>query len=456
MLPPLLLTLKDEPMRSAKRLAWILLGVLVSPVLWAQAEAVQFRLDNGLRVVVQPDDRAPVIVTQVWYQVGSADEPPGLTGISHVLEHMMFKGTPTVPAGEFSRVVSHVGGDDNAFTTDNYTVYYQNHVADRLALALEMEADRMQHAIIDPTAFASELQVVMEERRLRTDDNPQALAYERFQLMAYPSSSQRNPTVGWMDDLKQLTAADVKDWYQRWYAPNNAVLVVVGDVQPEQVKALAQKYFGGIAARDLPRRASSRELIAPGERRMTLTLPGQVPAVFIAYNWPSLSSGVGAQDAYALRLLAGVLDEGISARLERKVVRAGKAAAVRSGYDILSRGDTLFTITAVPAQEQSLAALEEAVLAPVLALREELVTQAEIDRVQANVIAQSVFVRDEVDDQAQLLGRLASNHLALDWADGYADQLKRITPEQLREVAKRYLTNDRLSVLHMHVKGAQQ
>jgi zinc protease len=348
-----------------------------------------------------------------------------------------------------------MGGDDNAFTTDNYTVYYQNHVADRLALALEMEADRMQHAIIDPKAFASELQVVMEERRLRTDDNPQALAYERFQLMAYPSSSQRNPTVGWMDDLQKLTAADVTDWYQRWYAPNNAILVVVGDVQPEQVKVLAQQYFGGISARDLPRRASSRELVTPGERRLTLTLPGQVPALFMGYNWPSLSSAIGAEDAYALRLLAGVLDEGVSARLERQVVRAGKAVMVRSGYDILSRGDTLFTITAVPSQGQSLADLETAILTPVRALREELVTQAEINRVQANVIAQSVFVRDEVDDQAQLLGRLASNDLPLKWADGYADHLKRITPEQLREVARRYLTDERLSVLHMHVKGAQ-
>jgi zinc protease len=442
-------------MRGVKRLVLTLCGVLISPALWAQAEAVQFRLDNGLRVVVQADHRAPVVVAQVWYQVGSADEPPGLTGISHVLEHMMFKGTPTVPAGEFSRVVSHMGGDDNAFTTDNYTVYYQNHVADRLALALEMEADRMQHAIIDPKAFASELQVVMEERRLRTDDNPQALAYERFQLMAYPSSSQRNPTVGWMDDLQKLTAADVTDWYQRWYAPNNAILVVVGDVQPEQVKVLAQQYFGGISARDLPRRASSRELVTPGERRLTLTLPGQVPALFMGYNWPSLSSAIGAEDAYALRLLAGVLDEGVSARLERQVVRAGKAVMVRSGYDILSRGDTLFTITAVPSQGQSLADLETAILTPVRALREELVTQAEINRVQANVIAQSVFVRDEVDDQAQLLGRLASNDLPLKWADGYADHLKRITPEQLREVARRYLTDERLSVLHMHVKGAQ-
>ena len=455
MLPPLLLTLKEEAMRFVPQVAGMLCALLLSPTLLAQADAVQFRLDNGLRVVVQPDDRAPVVVTQVWYQVGSADEPPGLTGISHVLEHMMFKGTPTVPAGEFSRVVAHMGGDDNAFTTDNYTVYYQNHVADRLPLALEMEADRMQHAIIDPAAFASEVKVVMEERRLRTDDNPQAQAYERFQLMAYPSSSQRNPTIGWMADLQQLTAADVQRWYSQWYAPNNAIVVVVGDVQPEQVKSLVQQYFGSINSRELPRRANSRELAVPGERRLSLTLSGQVPALYIGYNWPSLSSANGAQDAYALRLLAGVLDEGISARLERQVVRTGNAVAVRSGYDVLARGDTLFTITAVPAAGQTLAQLEAAVLAPVRALREELVTQAEIDRVQANVIAQSVFVRDEVDDQAQLLGRLASNGLALNWANGYADQLRRITPTQLREVARRYIRDDLLTVLQMHVTGAQ-
>ncbi len=456
MLPPLLLTLKDEAMSVAWRFAWMTLLAVLSPALMAQSEAVQFRLDNGLRVVVQPDSRAPVVVTQVWYQVGSADEPPGLTGISHVLEHMMFKGTPTVPAGEFSRVVAQMGGDANAVTTDNCTGDYQNEVADRLPMALEMEADRMQHAIIDPKAFASELQVVMEERRLRTDDNPQALAYERFQLLAFPSSSQRSPTVGGMSDLEQLSVDDAQRWYTTWYAPNNAILVVVGDVDPQQVKALAERYFGDIAARDVPRRSTGRELVAAGERRLKMTLPGQVPSLFIGFNWPSLSSAIGAQDAYALRLLAGVLDEGISARLERQVVRAGKAAAIRSGYDIMARGDTLFNITAIPAKGQTLDELEASLLAPVRALRDELVSPAEIDRVLANVVAQSVFVRDQVDDQAQLLGRLASNHLPLDWANGYADQLKRITPEQLRDVARRYIQDDRLSILQLRVTGAQR
>lgn len=434
--------------RGVTRLCWTLLALL--PALAAQAAPVRFQLENGLRVIVQQDRRAPVVITQVWYRVGSADEGPGRTGLSHLLEHMMFKGTPQVPVGEFSRLVSHVGGDDNAFTTDQYTVYYQEHLADRLDLALALEADRMRGLRLDPAEFASELQVVMEERRLRTDDNPQGLALERFQAMAHVVNPERSPTVGWMSDLQALTVDDARAWYDRWYAPNNATLVVVGAVTPAEVEVLARKHFAALAAQPLPRRGAIRELPEPGERELRLQLPGQVPSLYLAWNWPGLASA--AEDAYGLRLLAGILDEGLSARLERRLVRAGKAVAVRSGYDMLARGDTLFTITALPAGELSLEDLRAAVLAETEALAREPVASDEIARVIANIVASNVYNLDDISAQAQLLGQLDANGLPLDWAETLPARLAAVTPAQLQALAQRYLTRARMSSLLLTVK----
>lgn len=426
---------------------------LAASVAQAAPAPASFTLANGLRVIVQEDHRAPVVLTQVWYRVGSSDEPPGLTGISHVLEHMMFKGTPTVPTGEFSRVVAYAGGDDNAYTNDNFTVYFQQHLADRLPLALELEADRMRNLTLAGDEFTRELKVVMEERRLRTDDNPQALAMERFQTLALPSSPERNPTIGWMRDLERLTVDDVRAWYKQWYAPANATLIVVGDVTLTQVRSLADQYFAGLPTQAVPRRAAIRELEIPGERTLIMTLPGQVPSLYLSFNLPSLASARVPQDAYALQLLSGVLDGGISARLERDVVRNNQAAAIRAGYDLLARGDTLLTITAVPAAGQSLPDLREAILKSVYALRDELVSRDELKRVMANVRAQAVYARDDLDDQAQQLGQLDALGLPLNWDDGVPAKLQAITPTQLREVARRYLQPERLATLYLQLPG---
>jgi len=440
-------------MRQRGQLFSTVMLCLLANLAWAAPAPASFNLANGLRVIVQEDHRAPVVLTQVWYRVGSADEPPGLTGISHVLEHMMFKGTPTVPVGEFSRLVAYAGGDDNAYTNDNFTVYFQQHLADRLPLALELEADRMRNLTLDADEFARELKVVMEERRLRTDDNPQALAMERFQTLALPSSPERNPTIGWMRDLDRLTVEDVRAWYKQWYAPANATLIVVGDVTLDQVRSLAERYFAGLPTQAVPRRAAIRELDTPGERTLTMTLPGQVPSLYLGVNLPGLASAPSPQDAYALQLLAGVLDGGISARLERDVVRNNQAAAIGSSYNVLARGDTLLTITAVPAAGQSLTDLRAAILQSVYALRDELVSADELKRVIANVRAQVVYARDDLDDQAQQLGQLDALGLPLNWDDGVPAQLQAITPKQLREVARRYLQPERLATLYLQLPG---
>jgi len=442
------------PMGVAIRTVLILPLFIMASLASAAIAPVSFNLANGLRVIVQEDHRAPVVLTQVWYRVGSSDEPPGLTGLSHVLEHMMFKGTVKVPVGEFSRLVAYAGGDDNAYTNDNFTVYFQQHLADRLPLALELEADRMMGLTFDAEEFARELKVVMEERRLRTDDNPQALAMERFQALSLLSSPERNPTIGWMRDLERLTVEDARAWYQRWYAPANATLIVVGDVTVAQVRELVERYFAPLPLVSIPRRALIRELDSPGERSLSLTLPGQVPSLYIGFNLPSLASARDPQDAYALQLLSGVLDGGISARLERDVVRTNQAAAIRSGYDVLARGDTQLIITAVPAAGQSLTALREAILKSVYALRDEEVSVDELAKVMANVRAQAVYGRDELDDRAQQLGRLDALGLPLTWDDELPARLKAITPKTIREVARRYLQPERLATLFLYTPNS--
>lgn len=436
------------PRRFLRRL---LSALLVLPCLAQAASPVttEFTLDNGLKVIVREDHRSPVVVAQVWYRVGSSLEPQGRTGMSHALEHMMFKGTTKVPDGEFSRIVSMYGGEDNAFTTDDYTAYYQIYTADKLALALELEADRMRNLVFKPEEVAQEMRVVMEERRQRTDDNPQALALERFHALAWLTSPSRQPTVGWMSDLEALTLDDLKQWYDTWYTPNNATLVVVGDVDPAAVRALAGQYFAAIPSRPLPAVRPPRELAEPGERQMTLRLPGKVPALYLGFNVPSLHTARPGE-AEALRLLAGVMDEGVSARLETRLVREQRvAAAVSSSYDAFARGDTLFVVTAVPAPGKTLDELQAALLAEIGKLKTEVVTGAELQRVFAGLLAEDVFSRDSVSEQASSIGRLESVGASWRTLEEWPQMLKAITPETVQQAAGRWLVPSRRTILRL-------
>lgn len=419
----------------------------------ASAATTEFSLANGLKVVVHEDHRAPVLVVQVWYRVGSSYEPEGLTGLSHALEHMMFQGTAKVPVGEFSRLVSLYGGQDNAFTTDDFTSYYQVYTADKLPLAFELEADRMRGLVLRPESFAQEIRVVMEERRLRTDDDPQALAGERFLALAHLTSPSRVPTIGWMRDLETLKLDDLKRWYETWYAPNNATLVVAGDVDPEVVKAQAERFFGPLAARELPAVKPPRELPEPGDRFLTLTLPAKVPALYLSYNVPSLNTAP-AGDAEALRMLAGVLDEGFSSRLETRLVREQQvAAAVSSGYDAFARGDSLFSLRAVPAPGRTLQELQAAITAEIEKLKTDAIEPDELKRVYAGLVSGDVFVRDSVMEQANRIGTLESIGQSWRLIEAWPQSLRQVTPEQLQAAAGKYLVPARRAVLHL-VPGA--
>ena len=422
----------------------------------AELPTHEFQLDNGLDVLVREDHRAPVITVMVWFKAGSIDEAPYETGLAHVLEHMMFKGSKRLDAGEFSRTVARFGGSDNAFTSYDFTAYFQQYEASRLPLALELEAERLKNLKIDDESFRRELQVVMEERRQRTDDKPTALAWEKFQAVARPGTGYAHPIIGWRDQLAQLQPQQARDWYDRFYVPGNATLVIAGDVTPEQVRPLVEKFFADLPRGETPPRPETTLNPPPGERRMTLRLPVRVPALYMSYNVPSLTTADHQDDFYALTMLGGVLDGGTSARMESNLVRGQRlAAGLGAGYDGLQRGNGTFTITATPNPEVSLDELEAAIKAEIEKIAEQPPSEAEMDRVRAGVLAEQIYQRDSVMGQAMELGTLSV--LGLDWrlAGQFDDNLEAVTPEQVQQAARKWLVAERSAVAHVIPEGEE-
>ncbi len=412
----------------------------------------EFRLDNGLKEIVREDHRAPVVVSQLWYKVGSSYETPGQTGLSHALEHMMFKGSERLAPGEASRILRELGAEENAFTSDDYTAYYQVLASDRLGVAFELEADRMAALQLPAEEFQREIEVIKEERRLRTDDKPSALAYERFKALAYPASGYHNPTIGWMADLQRMTVDELRAWYHAWYAPNNATLVVVGDVTAEQVRQLAQRYFGAIPARTLPSSDRPLELAEPGERRITLRLKTQLPSLLFGFNVPSLATSDNPTQIHALRLLAGLLDGGYSARLPARLERGAELVSGASAwYDAFSRGDSLFILSATPNVQtgKTLEAVEAGLWRELRALQEQPPSAAELERVRAQVIAGLVYERDSITSQATTIGQLESVGLSWQLMDADLAALQAVTPADIQAAAKTFFTPARLSVAHV-------
>ncbi|MGB3620792.1 MAG: pitrilysin family protein [Ketobacter sp.] len=400
-------------------------------------------LENGLKIVVREDHRAPVMVSQVWYRVGSSYEHAGLTGVSHVLEHMMFKGTPRVPNGEFSKLIANYGGSENAFTSYDYTGYYQVMSAVNLPLSLELEADRMQNALMPDDEFAKEIEVVKEERRLRTDDKPGSIAYERFMAAAYLSSGYHNPVIGWMHDLDNMKGEDARKWYKQWYVPNNAILVVVGDVKANEVFEQAAHYFGPIPKGNIPKRPLNKEVPANGERRLSVDIPAKIPNLYIGYNVPGINTASDENDVYALQMLAGVLDGGYSARMETELVRnQGIAASAGAGYSGLALGDTLFYFSAIPGKEYSIEELEDAIQEQITRLQEELADPDELERIKAQIISGIVYQQDSISSQANQIGSMEAIGRSWQEADAMLEKLAAVTPEQIREVANKYLIPD--------------
>lgn len=399
----------------------------------------EYTLNNGLKVLVKEDHRAPIAVTMIWYHVGSADEPGELTGVSHALEHMMFKGTPKFPLGVYSKIIAEQGGQDNAFTNNDYTTYFTKIDASHLATSLELEADRMKHLLLDGNEFSKEIKVIQEERRLRTDNNPQALTFERFLATAHLSAPYHHPVIGWMSVLKQMTVDDLKQWYQRYYAPNNATLVVVGDVNPEKVHALAEHYFGAIAKKPLVEKRPQQEPPALGKKAIWVHAPAKFPMLLAGYTVPSVKSAKNSWEPYALELIAGILDAGESSRFTKKLIR-GQQVAVSAEvyYNLYSRYQTQFIVYGTPTQDHSEEDLQKSLLTELENLKNTPVSTQELQKIKNQIIAQKTFEKDSVFGQAMELGLLETIGLGWKSADRYTQAINSITPEQIQQTAQAY------------------
>jgi zinc protease len=412
----------------------------------ALANPFEKTLSNGLRVIVREDHRAPTVVAMVWYRAGSMDEVNGKTGVAHVLEHMMFKGTKAVGPGEYSRIIAAAGGRDNAMTSRDFTAYHAQLHKSQLELALKLEADRMANLQLTDEEFAKEIKVVMEERRLRTEDRAGGQLFEQLMATALKANPYRTPTVGWMSDLENMRAEDAREWYDRWYAPNNAVLVVVGDIAASEVFTLAEKYFGGIRAKTLPPRKPQDEPAQAGERRVTVKAPAELPSVVMAWPVPMLRDPAKDWEPYALEMLTGILDGNGAARLS-KLVREDKiATGVDASYDSAARGPGLFMLSGTPVAGRSATEVEQALKREVKRIADEGVTEEELRRMRAQVTAAQVYQRDSMFYQGMQIGLLEMAGLPYQSVDLQLDRLRAVTAAQVQEVARKYFTDDQLTV----------
>ena len=428
----------------------LLLATALAIPLIATAETPRVHernLDNGLKVLVKEDHRAPIVTSQVWYKVGSSYEHGGLTGVSHLLEHMMFKGTEKLAPGEFSRIIAENGGDENAFTGRDYTAYFQTLAADRLPISFELEAQRMRFLTLPEEEFLKELEVVKEERRMRTEDDPESLAYEQFNATAYEASPYRIPIIGWASDLEGMRVTDLRDWYRQWYAPNNATLVVVGDVDPQEVFTLAEKHFGPLSAEQVAAPKRGDDPPQRGEKRIKVKAPAKEPYLLMGFKSTAIGHAGEEWEPYALEMLSSVLDGGSSARFSRELVRgAHVAASAGASYSAFSRLPGMLLLDGIPAQGRTIDELEQAILAQIQRLRDEPVAEAELERIRNQLIAAKVYEKDSVYAQAKQIGSLETVGLGWQLMDEYVAHLSRVTPEQVQAVARKFLVPDNLTV----------
>ncbi|WP_420824288.1 M16 family metallopeptidase [Variovorax guangxiensis] len=409
----------------------------------------QFTLANGMTLIVQPDRRSPTAVQMVWVRVGSIDEVDGTSGVAHALEHMMFKGTKDIKPGEFSRRVAALGGQENAFTTRDYTGYYQQIPVGSLEQVMKLESDRFANNQWPDDEFKREIEVVKEERRLRTEDQPRALLGEQQNAAVFTASPYHRPVVGWMSDLDAMTPEDARAFFKQWYVPANAVLVVAGDVDVAQVRAMAEKYYGRIPSRAVPARKPRIEPPQRGIRRIELKAPAEQAYVSLAYRVPQLANIDDVNsDAWALVVLSAVLDGYSGARLDRALTqgpdRVADSAGAYSGF--VGRGPQLFVLDGVPAAGKSAEVVEAALRAQVARIAKEGVGEAELARVKTQWVASETYKRDSVMAQARELGSNWIQGLPLDASERIVARLQSVTAAQVQAVAAKYFGDDQLTV----------
>jgi zinc protease len=384
----------------------------------------------------------------VWYRAGSMDETNGRTGVAHVLEHMMFKGTHKVKSGEFSRLVAAIGGRENAFTSRDYTAYFQQVEKSKLEEVIKLEADRMSNLNFDDAEFLKEIQVVMEERRLRTEDNPSSLLNEALMATAYMTSPYRHPVIGWMNDLQNMTANDARDWYRSWYKPNNATVVIAGDVDAKKVLATVEKYYGAVASQDLPVRKPQLEPPQKGIKQVQVKAPADGAQFAMAWKAPRLMPGkLDDPEPYALELLTAVLDGYDNARLNRLLVKQEKVVNdVGVGYDMISRGPELFMISANMAKGKTVAQAQNSIRKALDELKQKGVLEEELKRIKVRILSEQIYKRDSIFGQAMEIGGTEMAGFSWKDIDYMLEKMQTITPAQVQAVAKKYLVDESLTI----------
>lgn len=407
-------------------------------------------LNNGLKVVVAEDHRSPLVMVQVWYAIGGADENPQHLGISHLLEHMMFKGTVRVPNNELKQLNAMYGGSLNAITTANATYYYQMYPKDSLNLALELEADRMSGLYLQYKNFSTEVKVVMEERRQKIEDHASTLAFEKFRSAAYPQNNYQYPVMGYMSNLKEINLSDLQQWYNQWYRPNNATVVIVGDVDSASAIRQVQRYFGDIASEPLQPKSALNHPINVGHRHVDMDDDTQVANLYMGWNVPSLKTASQSNDAYALHLLKYILNGQSTSYLNKQLMQDQNIiAAFNLNYDMVQRGDTLFTITAVPYNNITLKQAQYAIEGVLKQLQRKPLDSEELKNFVNIAKSQYIYQKDTLQGQAVLLGNLEANGFDYQIAQQFDRQIENITPQDIQRVAQTYFNTSNLTTLYL-------
>jgi len=436
-------------MKSIKHISALLL-FLFSPLLSLPVGAAPFAplhradFDNGVHLVVEEDHSAPVAMVQVWLKVGGRDEVPGKTGLAHVFEHMMFKGSKKLAAGEFSRRIAAMGGNDNAFTSHDYTAYFETVPASKVDEVLGMEAERFGHLSLRAKDFAKEIKVIMEERRMRTDDDPNSRMFEELSSVALRLHPYRDPVIGWMQDLKKLSIQDVRAFYKAHYIPGNVTVVVVGDVNFADVKKTVGRTFGKLKKRPVSPRFNPVEPEPIGPKRMIANLPAQLPMLAVTMPVPVWHPGENDREAAALAVATEILSGGRSALLNREIVdKQRKAFAAAAGYDPFSMGIDLWFAYGMLGPKQTPDAFEKALWATIAELRDKGPDAAQLAAAKRGMIADEVFAQDSLYIRAKEIGSLESVGIGADKRDAWLAALGKVTARDVQKVLKEWITQRR-------------
>ncbi|MBI4691796.1 MAG: insulinase family protein [Nitrospirae bacterium] len=402
----------------------------------------EYKLDNGLKVLIIEDHKAPIATFQVWYRVGSRNEPAGKSGLSHLLEHMMFKGTPKYGSKEFSKIVQKDGGVDNAFTTKDYTMYYQTLASDRIGLSIDLEADRMQNLMLDSKEVTAERSVVMEERRMRYEDDPQNSLYEEVMAAAFRSHPYHWPVIGWMSDIASIERNDLYNHYRAYYSPDNAVIVAAGDITADDIIKRIKISFGNIPAVTDRRPVTSKENEQKGEKRITLKKEAELPYMIAVYHTPSFP----ADDSYALEVLGMILSGGKSSRIYRSLVYEKKIALnAYADYSGHSKDPYLFFLAATASPGKEIRDVENSLYDEIEKIKKESPSELEVQKAKNQIEASFIMGQDSIYFQAEIAGMF---EMLGEWKlkEQYIGGIRRVKPEDVSRVAKKYLDEDNRTV----------